>query len=183
MSYIKVTINVFQFCVLKNCLECWIFISFTILLVYVVNNSPANTGDTRDANWRRSTWVKKIPWSRKWHLSPVFLPGKKSHGQRSLAGYSPYYCKQSWTQLNDWAQTQYWSALYAVMHTPARTFNSGKAVPFHQQQFLGMSSALIPQWVSVPAAKQIKTEGASGQLICGSSSKSLPHCNISSPFY
>ena len=28
------------------------------------------------------------PWRRKWRLTPVFLPGK-SHGQRSLAGYSP----------------------------------------------------------------------------------------------
>ena len=31
-------------------------------------------------------WVRKIPWSREWWLTPVFLPGK-SHGQRSLAGY------------------------------------------------------------------------------------------------
>ena len=33
-------------------------------------------------------WVEKIPWSRKWQPTPVFLPGK-SHGRRSLAGYSP----------------------------------------------------------------------------------------------
>ena len=33
-------------------------------------------------------WVRKIPWRRKWHPTPVFLPGK-SHGQRSLEGYSP----------------------------------------------------------------------------------------------
>ena len=34
-------------------------------------------------------WVEKIPWRRKWQLTPVFLPGK-SHGQKSLAGYSPW---------------------------------------------------------------------------------------------
>ena len=28
-------------------------------------------------------------WSRNWQPAPVFLPGK-SHGQRSLAGYSPW---------------------------------------------------------------------------------------------
>ena len=28
-------------------------------------------------------WVRKIPWSRKWQFTSVFLPGK-SHGQRSL---------------------------------------------------------------------------------------------------
>ena len=36
----------------------------------------------------RETWVGKIPWRRKWQPIPVFLPGE-SHGQRSLAGYSP----------------------------------------------------------------------------------------------
>ena len=30
-------------------------------------------------------WVRKIPWRRKWQLTPVFLAGK-SHGQRSLIG-------------------------------------------------------------------------------------------------
>ena len=34
-------------------------------------------------------WAGKIPWRRKWQCTPVFLPGK-SHGQRSLAGYSPW---------------------------------------------------------------------------------------------
>ena len=33
-------------------------------------------------------WVGKSPWRRKWQPIPVFLPGK-SHGQRSLGGYSP----------------------------------------------------------------------------------------------
>ena len=33
-------------------------------------------------------WVGKIPWRRKWQLTPLFLPGK-CHGQRSLAGCSP----------------------------------------------------------------------------------------------
>ena len=32
-------------------------------------------------------WVRKIPWKKKWRPTPVFLSGK-SHGQRSLAGYS-----------------------------------------------------------------------------------------------
>ena len=38
-------------------------------------------------------WVGKIPWRRKWQPTPVFLPGK-SHGQRSLAGYSPWGCQK-----------------------------------------------------------------------------------------
>ena len=39
-------------------------------------------------------WVGKIPWSRKWPPTPVFLPGK-SHGQSSLVGYSPQGSKES----------------------------------------------------------------------------------------
>ena len=34
-------------------------------------------------------WVGKIPWRKEWQPTPVFLPGE-SHGQRSLAGYSPW---------------------------------------------------------------------------------------------
>ena len=33
-------------------------------------------------------------WRRKWQPIRVFLPGK-SHGQRSLVGYSPWGCKES----------------------------------------------------------------------------------------
>ena len=34
------------------------------------------------------------PPRRKWQPTPVFLPGK-SHGQRNLADYSPWHCKES----------------------------------------------------------------------------------------
>ena len=30
-----------------------------------------------------------VPWRRKWRPTPVLLPGE-FHGQRSLAGYSPW---------------------------------------------------------------------------------------------
>ena len=38
-------------------------------------------------------WVRKIPWRRAWQPTPVFLP-RESHGQRSLAGYSPWGLKE-----------------------------------------------------------------------------------------
>ena len=41
-------------------------------------------------------WIGKIPWKRKWQPTPVFLPGK-SHGWRSLLGYSPWGRKESET--------------------------------------------------------------------------------------
>ena len=42
---------------------------------------------------RFSSWVGKNPWRRSWQSTPVFLPGE-SHGQRSLAGYSPWGCME-----------------------------------------------------------------------------------------
>jgi len=38
-------------------------------------------------------WVRKIPLRRAWLPTPVFLSGE-SHGQRSLAGYNPWDCKE-----------------------------------------------------------------------------------------
>ena len=39
-------------------------------------------------------WIGKIPWRRKWLPTPAFVPGE-FHGQRSLAGYSPWDHKES----------------------------------------------------------------------------------------
>ena len=39
-------------------------------------------------------WVEKIPWRREWQPTPLFFPGE-SHGQRNLAGYSPWDRKES----------------------------------------------------------------------------------------
>ena len=38
--------------------------------------------------------IMKYNWRKKWQPTPVFLPGE-SHGQRSLAGYSPWGRKES----------------------------------------------------------------------------------------
>ena len=46
--------------------------------------------------------AKKIPWRRDWKSIPVFLPGE-SHGQRNLAGYSPWGHKQS--DMTEWLST------------------------------------------------------------------------------
>ena len=50
----------------------------------MIKNLPANAGDKGLTPGQRS----------KWQPTPVFLPGK-SHGQRSLAGYSPLGHKES----------------------------------------------------------------------------------------
>ena len=52
----------------------------------VAKNLPANAGDTGLILWSGRR--------RKWQPTPVFLP-EKSHGQRSLEGYSPSVHKKS----------------------------------------------------------------------------------------
>ena len=44
--------------------------------------------------WEFDLWVKKFSWRRKWRLTPVFLPAEY-HGEKSLAGYSPWSRKES----------------------------------------------------------------------------------------
>ena len=55
----------------------------------VVKNPPANAGNAGDPG-------SKIPWSRKWQLVPVFLPGK-FHGQRSLMDCGPWGHREAGT--------------------------------------------------------------------------------------
>ena len=54
----------------------------------VITNLPANAGDAD-----LIPGLGRFPWRRKWQTTPGFLPGK-SHGRRSLAGYSPWDCNR-----------------------------------------------------------------------------------------
>ena len=71
-------------------------------VVVVAKNLPANGVDIRDVG---PTGLGRSPGGRNGNLlqypslcilitSTLFLPGE-SHGQRSLAGYSPWGCKES----------------------------------------------------------------------------------------
>ena len=52
------------------------------------------TSEKVDASTSETKNDVKILWRRKWHPTPVLLPGK-SHGWRSLVGYSPWGRKES----------------------------------------------------------------------------------------
>ena len=68
------------------------------------------------ARWYRNrlptqeAWVQSLgqkdPCRRKWQPTPVFLPGK-SHGQRNLAGYSPWGHKRFRRDLETKQHQQY----------------------------------------------------------------------------
>ena len=64
-----------------------------------------------------NSWVRKIPWRRKWQPTPGFLPGE-SHGQRSLVGYSPWGHKRVG---HKWV-TKHAVCTYTYFHTYAHTY-------------------------------------------------------------
>jgi len=67
-------------------------------------------GKEPTCQWRRckrpgfNPWVGKIPWRRAWQPTPGFLLGE-SHGQGSLAGYSPWGQRESDTTEATWHST------------------------------------------------------------------------------
>ena len=64
-----------------------------------VHRTEAGPGGSAGKNRlpMQETWVRSLiwedPWRRKWQPTPVFLPWK-SHGQRSLVGYSLWGLKE-----------------------------------------------------------------------------------------
>ena len=55
-------------------------------------------------------WVSKLSWRKAWQPTPVFLPGE-SHGQRSLAEYSPWGCKElDTTQAHNTQRSALWNS-------------------------------------------------------------------------
>ena len=71
-------------------------ISFFLMIYIFINNIylygfPSDSV-IKNQSAMQETWVKSLGWGdpleKEMEPTPVFLPGK-SHGQRSLAGYSP----------------------------------------------------------------------------------------------
>ena len=76
-------------------------------------------------------WIREVPWGRKWQPTPGLLLGK-SHGQRSLVGYSPWGRKESdmteWLNFlflslttNMWLVFRFWSALINTLQKTIKT--------------------------------------------------------------
>ena len=90
-----------------NCLFPWIHICALTLSLEHRGGFPGGASGKEPTCQCRSKrcgfdpWVRKIPWRRTWQPTPIFLPGK-SHGQRSLAGPSPWGRKESDTTEAVW---------------------------------------------------------------------------------
>ena len=96
-------------------------------------------------------WIRNIPWRRAWQPTPVFLPGD-SHGQRSLAGYSPWGRKESdMTEATEHQHSADNSESYKVsplhMHLQVANF---QRCAFHQHQaWVKLQLALCLLWLTI----------------------------------
>ena len=61
----------------------------------MIKSLPANTGDTRDVCFIPESGRSSGVGNGKWKPTAVFLTGE-FHGQRSMVGYSPWGCKESY---------------------------------------------------------------------------------------
>ena len=81
----------------------------------LIENTPDNVGNTGEASMISGSG--RSPGGGTWQPTSVFLPGK-SHGQRSLVGYSPLGCKEWDTAEHAWICTQnspsYIKSIYSV---------------------------------------------------------------------
>ena len=101
-------------------------------------------------------WIGKIPWRKKWHPTPVFLPGEL-HGQRNLMGYSHGVAK-SWTWLN----------IRAFIHS----FN-----PHIKKSHLWSSTSRLERHLAYicPFPSYIPPEHVQNSSISQHDAKNLPH--------
>ena len=80
------------------------------LFLHFPTNADSEESACQGRRLEFNPWVRKIPWSRKWQPTPVFLPGK-SHGQRNLVGYSPWGHKD--LDMTDHAHTHTYTHTYS----------------------------------------------------------------------
>ena len=108
-NYYTIVSDVAQLCLtLCNPMDCSLpgssvhGIFQAIVLEWIATSFSRGSSQHRDQmvkplSTMQETWVRSLgregPWRRKWQSTLVLLPGK-SHGQRSLVGYSPWGCKE-----------------------------------------------------------------------------------------
>ena len=88
-------------------------------------------------------WGRKVHWNRKWQPAPVFLP-VKAHGQRSLAGYSSWSCRESDTTEHTPTHT------HTHTHTHSKTT---RHLTFYRNQMVDVLTGIILMWLELGFVK------------------------------
>ena len=139
-----------------------------------------------------SPWVGKIPWSKKWQPTVVFLPGK-FHGQSSQAGYSPQGHKESdtneqteRTHTHTHTHTHVSSCLFFLLWVCCCAQTYCYDFPCCRAQALGTQALVIAarglsSW-SLPALEcGLSTCGTQTQLLRGMWNLHVPEIKSTSP--
>ena len=93
-------------------------------------------------------------WRREWQLTPVSLPGE-SHGQRSLADYSPWGLKESDT------------TEHAHAHARTRCLRGSQVkMPPQEDTLLGAEKSELMTCICEPAAEGMADVTAPDELCC-----------------
>ena len=93
-------------------------------------------------------------WRREWQLTPVSLPGE-SHGQRSLADYSPWGRKESDT------------IEHAHAHARPRCLRGSQVkMPPQEDTLLGAEKSELMTCICEPAAEGMADVTAPDELCC-----------------
>ena len=102
----------------------------------------------RHERLRFDPWVRKLSWRRKWQPTPVFLPGE-FHEQRSLAGYSPWGCKE--LDMTEWLST------HACKNDPSRhTYTQISILPSNKKKSKLLIHAM--KWMPIKNITLSKTD-------------------------
>ena len=121
--------------------------------------SARNTGATKDAGSIPGSG--RSPWRRAWQPPPVPLPGE-SHGQRSLAGCSPWgrtesdMTERSCTYCFGTVGHRAATAAGKVSSGQIRVGGAGETRSFHREERQGPQPSLSSDHMVAPAAQKDK---------------------------
>ena len=103
--------------VVKNLLAMWdTMVQSWVGKIPWRRNPPANERDARDLGSIPGSG--RFPWRGKWQSCPVFLPGE-AHGQRSLAGRSPWgYTESDTTEQQSTHPVLLLTSVFTVFNRP-----------------------------------------------------------------
>ena len=117
------------------------------------NNSSGKESACQFRRDEFDPWVRKVPWSRKWQPTPVFLPGK-SHGQRSQAGYCTWGHKESDTTER---RGKHAHCVYYVRHC-SEFYKRNNSLKYQSNSIIHNITLAILQMEILPILQMKKTE-------------------------
>ena len=109
------------------------------LVVQTVKNPPRGPGF--------DPWVRKIPWKREWQPTLIFLPGE-FHGQRKLAGYSPWGRKE--LDMTEWLTHLciYVFVVYIPQYLNGISLKARSILSLYFKDLKACSSILFVEWIN-----------------------------------